>query len=159
MTQNAALSVEGPTPEQRRMGELFWKQGFHCCEILIFLGLEAQGKTNPDLIRAASQLSGGIGFSGQTCGALMGGALLLGLYAGRGSAEEEEHPKLRLMTNEYIEWFAAKQEQEYGGITCSDITDDEACQVLARCPKVLADVVKQVKSILSNNGFDWKHGR
>jgi len=159
MSENAASPVEGPTAEQRRMGELFWKQGFHCCEILIFLGLEAQGKTDPDLIRAAGQLSGGIGFSGKTCGALMGGALLLGLYAGRGSVEEEEHPRLRVMTNEFIEWFAERQEKEYGGITCSDITDDEACHVLARCPKVLADVVKEVKSILREHGFEWNQGR
>ena len=54
-------------------------QGFHCSQILLFLGLEAQGKRNPDLIRAMSGLAGGVGFSGDICGALTGGACLLGL--------------------------------------------------------------------------------
>ena len=52
-------------------------QGFHCSQILLFLGLEAQGKSNPDLIRAMSGLAGGVGFCGDTCGALTGGACLI----------------------------------------------------------------------------------
>ncbi len=69
MPNNLALSVDSLTPEQVRMME-FAAQGFHCSEILLFMGLEAQGKTDPDLIRTVSALAGGIGFSGETCGAL-----------------------------------------------------------------------------------------
>ncbi|MBM3301641.1 MAG: hypothetical protein FJY85_17045, partial [Deltaproteobacteria bacterium] len=31
-------------------------QGFHCSQILLFLGLESQGKFEPDLIRAMAGL-------------------------------------------------------------------------------------------------------
>ena len=48
-----------------RMFELH-SQGYTCSQILVTLGLEAQGKINPDLVKAVHGLGGGIGFSGRT---------------------------------------------------------------------------------------------
>ena len=61
-------SGEQPMDELERMQELK-QQGFYCSQILVMLGLEAQGKQNPDLVRAMQELAGGLGFSGDTCGA------------------------------------------------------------------------------------------
>jgi C_GCAxxG_C_C family probable redox protein len=94
-------------------------QGFHCSQILLFMGLEAQGKRDPDLIRAMNGLAGGMGFSGEVCGALTGGACLLGLYAGRGAPDEEEHLNLNLMITQLVEWFSVEFGEKYGGIRCS----------------------------------------
>ncbi len=58
-----------------RMGEMK-AQGFYCSQILIKPGLELQGKENPDLVRAAHGLAGGLGFSGELCAALSGRATL-----------------------------------------------------------------------------------
>ena len=77
-------------------------QGFFCSQILLSMGLEAQGKSNPDLIRAMAGLAGGLGFTGDTCGALTGGACLLSLYAGKGLPEEQEDEKLNLMISELV---------------------------------------------------------
>ena len=55
-------------------------QGFYCAQILLILALEAEGKENPDLVRAMSGLNGGLGFSGNVCGALTGGCCLLGHF-------------------------------------------------------------------------------
>lgn len=71
--------------EIARMGQLHL-QGFHCSQIMLILGLERQGKTNPDLVRAMTGLAGGLGFGGKNCGALTGAACLLGLYAGRANS-------------------------------------------------------------------------
>ena len=73
------------------------KQGFYCSQILILQGLELMGKSNPDLVRAMQGLAGGMGFSGEICGALTGGACLLGLYAGKGLPEQEGDPRLAFM--------------------------------------------------------------
>lgn len=100
-------------------------QGFHCSQILLLLGLEAQGKTNPDLIRVMNSLAGGLGFSGDTCGALTGGACLIGLYAGRGTSDENEDPRLNLMINDLVEWFTQECSLSYGGIHCQDILADD----------------------------------
>ena len=60
-----------------RMRELK-QQGFFCSQILMTLGLELQGKENPELIRAMNGLAGGLGFTGETCGALDGRRMFAG---------------------------------------------------------------------------------
>ena len=129
-------------------------QGFYCSQILLFMGLEAQGRSNPDLIRAMSGLAGGMGFSGDVCGALTGGACLLGLYAGKGTLEDEEDPKLNLMITELVEWFCGQFGEAYGGIHCSAILDDDPRNRTARCPALVTGVYEKVKDLLVENGFD-----
>lgn len=145
------------TSDTVRMIELAG-QGFYCSQILLFLGLEAQGKENPDLIRTMSGLAGGMGFSGEVCGALTGGACLLGLYAGRGSRDEEEDQKLNLMVTELVEWFSGQFGEMYGGIKCSDILDDAPRNRTIRCPAMVAGIYEKVLSLLIENGYDPKRG-
>jgi C_GCAxxG_C_C family probable redox protein len=144
--------------EQIRMLELAG-QGFHCSQILLFLGLEAQGKKNPDLIRAMAGLAGGVGFSGDICGALTGGACLLGLYAGRGEPDEEEEAKLNLMINELMEWFTQEFSECYGGIHCGEILENDPRNQTSRCPRIVVGVYEKVKLLLVENGFDLAEGR
>jgi C_GCAxxG_C_C family probable redox protein len=134
------------------------QQGFHCSDILVSLGLEAQGKVNPDAIRLASALAGGIGSSGDICGAFTGGACLLGLYAGRGVSDEKEDPRLSLMISELSDWFSTEHEERYGGIHCSDITQDDPQNMPTRCPQIVAAVYRRVRTILDRNGLDWNAG-
>ena len=129
-------------------------QGFHCSQILLFMGLEAQGKTNPDLIRAMSGLAGGLGFTGDTCGALTGGACLLGLYAGRGTPEEQEDEKLNLMISELVDWFSEEYGKLYGGIRCDIILGDDLGNRPTRCPNMVFGSYGKVKTLLSEYGFD-----
>jgi C_GCAxxG_C_C family probable redox protein len=134
-------------------------QGFHCSQILLALGLEAQGKSNPDLIRAMSGLAGGIGFCGDTCGALTGGACLIALYAGRGTPEEEDHERLHLMITELVEWFTREFSECYGGIHCREILEENPANQSARCPGIITRTYQQVKSLLVESGIDLSQGR
>jgi C_GCAxxG_C_C family probable redox protein len=154
MIPESIATASGLTPEQMRMVELA-QQGFHCSEVLMFMGLEAQGKENPDLIKAMSALAGGIGFTGETCGALTGGACVLGLHAGRGSATDEENPKLKTMIAELVDWFSAKYGEKYGGVLCRIITEDDPLKAPERCPRIVVSVFYKVKSLLAENGFEW----
>jgi C_GCAxxG_C_C family probable redox protein len=106
--------------ESLRMMELSL-EGFGCSQITMILGLEAQGKTNPDLVRAVSGLHGGLGFSGKLCGALSGGCCLLAMYAGRGTPEETEDSRLPQMIRELVEWFENEYKPRFGGIDCAEI--------------------------------------
>jgi len=130
------------------------QQGFYCSQILLLMGLEAQGKNNIDLVRAMAGLAGGIGFSGDVCGALTGGACLLGLYAGRGEPGEEEDPRLNMMIGELVEWFADKYGQAYGGIRCEVILDKDLANRATRCPSIVFGTHEKVKALLSRHGFD-----
>jgi C_GCAxxG_C_C family probable redox protein len=134
-------------------------QGFHCSQILLFLGLDAQGKQSPELIRAMAGLAGGVGFSGDICGALTGGACLLGLYGGRGTADEEDHPRLNVMINDLVEWFSQEFSECYGGIHCRDILGDDPHNQFTRCPGLVTRTYEHVNALLLDNGFDLSENR
>lgn len=135
-----------------RMMELS-QQGFCCSQILIILGLEAQGKTEPDLVRAMGGLCGGIGNSGKACGALTGGACLLGMYVGRGAAEEREHLFARSMMDELIQWFEEAYGIPYGGTDCLKILENNPSNRMTRCPQLVSDVFETVVRILEEHGI------
>jgi C_GCAxxG_C_C family probable redox protein len=135
------------------------QQGFYCSQVLLFLGLEAQGKANTDLIRVMGGLAGGLGFSGDVCGVLTGGACLLGLYAGKGTPEEEEDPRLNLMVSQLVEWFREEFGQIYGGCSCEAILGDDPQSRTTRCPTLVLRTYEQVKALLIENGFDLAEGR
>ena len=146
------------TSDTDRMIELAM-QGFYCSQVLLFMGLDAQGKSNPDLIRAMSGLAGGLGFTGDTCGALTGGACLLGLYAGRGTPEEQEDEKLNLMISELVDWFSEEYGKLYGGIRCEIILGDDPGNRTSRCPNIVLGSYEKVKTLLSEYGFDLSGGK
>lgn len=131
------------------------QQGFSCSQILLTLGLAAQGKENIDLIRAMSGLSGGLGFTGENCGALTGGACLLGLYAGRGAVDEQEHEHYQLMAAQLVDWFKEQVGTQYGGINCSDILGDDLQykNVSMQCGTIVGDTYAKVKEILAGHGI------
>jgi len=130
------------------------QEGFFCSQILILMGLELQGKSNPDLVRSAQGLAGGLGFTGEVCGALSGGAVLLGLYAGKGTPQEADDPRLLFMIEDLVKWFKEGFGSQYGGITCSRILDDSGRNQLTRCPLITAGVFQKVKELLVENNFD-----
>lgn len=129
------------------------QQGFYCSQILIKLGLENQSKENNDLVRAMAGLAGGMGFAGKNCGSLTGAACLLALYAGKGTPDEIEDPKLNLMINELVNWFEIEFGSLYGGIDCQDILEDNEQNRFQRCPQIVYGTYVKVKEILLDHGY------
>lgn len=136
-----------------RMKELK-QQGFFCSQILMTLGLELQGIENPQLVRAMHGLAGGLGFTGETCGALTGGACVLALYAGKGNPTDEDDPRLLFMVEDLVKWFKQGYGQEYGGIRCETILNGAPNAQATRCPVMVAGTFQKVKELLVDNGFD-----
>lgn len=139
-----------------RMLELY-RQGLNCGQILMSLGLEAQGKTNPDLVQAMAGLGGGIGFTGKTCGALTGGACLLSLYAGIGTPAAAANDLLLMdMVSELAQWFETEVGQTHGGINCAEILGDELENKTPtmKCANILGETYAKIKDILTENGID-----
>ncbi len=139
--------------EIERMQEMR-RQGFYCSQIILTMGLEMQGKTNPELIRAMHGLAGGLGFTGELCGALSGGAALLGLYAGKGTPEQEEDPRLIFMIEDLVKWFKAEYGEPFGGIRCEEILAGDHQNLAKRCPILVVEVFQKVKELLVENGYD-----
>lgn len=130
------------------------QQGFYCSQILILQGLEMTGMSNPDLVRAAHGLAGGLGFTGELCGALTGGAALIGLYAGKGTPEQQEDPRLLFMAGDLVKWFKAEYGEQFGGIRCEEILAGDSQNQAKRCPLLITGVFQKVKDLLVENGFD-----
>lgn len=123
-------------------------QGFCCSQIIIILGLDDQGKENPDLIKAMQGLCGGIGRSGKTCGALTGGACLIGLNAGKGTPGEFGQAKINVMIKDLREWF----EDAQGSIDCEGILDhslDEGNIYPVQCGNIVSATFNKVQEILA----------
>lgn len=128
-------------------------QGFHCSQILIILGLERQGKTNPDLVRAMSGLANGLGDCGRICGVLTGAVCLLGLYAGRGEPQEQENHLLNLMAQQLVDWFETRFVPDYGGTDCHTILNDDPWNKMLRCPAMVIETYLKAMELLTENGF------
>jgi len=130
------------------------KQGFFCSQILLIMGLELQGKTNPDLVRSMHGLAHGLGYAGEICGALTGAACLLGLYAGKGVPEEPDDPHVDFMVEDLVKWFKAEYTPRYGSIRCEDILLGDPRGQVTRCPVLVSESFQKVKELLVENGFD-----
>ena len=130
------------------------EQGFYCSQILVLMGLELQGKANPDLVRSMQSLAGGIGFSGNLCGALTGAACLLGLYAGKGKPEEEEDERLNLMLLDLVDWFKLTIGNRYNGINCDVILEGKKINIPERCPGIVQAAYQKAKELLVDYGFE-----
>lgn len=129
-------------------------KGYCCSQILLILALDAQGLENPELVRAAQGLCMGMGCGGP-CGAMTGGALLIGLYAGRGSDFEQPHERLGLMLSELVEWFSERVGGKYGGVNCSDVMGDECGEPdPARCGPIVAETFAKAMEILQAQDID-----
>jgi len=130
-------------------------KGYGCSQILILLALEARGEHSPALVRAAAGLAYGCGTGKGSCGVLTGGCCVLGLFAGKGSDQEQESDKLMLMLQELSDWFSEHVGSRYGGIECQAIVGDEGPRAARqRCGVILAETYTRVMDILVSNGFD-----
>ena len=131
-------------------------QGFCCSQIVVIMALETQGNYNTELVRALSGLCKGMGDCSGACGALSGGVCMLGLYAGRGSEEEEANNRLPVMLETLNDWFRETVGKEYGGICCIDILGDDNCNVPdpTRCSSIVAETFARCLEILAENDID-----
>ncbi|MEF2231708.1 MAG: C-GCAxxG-C-C family protein [Pseudodesulfovibrio sp.] len=142
-----------------RLMELAGK-GYCCSQIMIILALEEMGRENPDLIRASMGLCKGLGDCSGTCGVYTGAALVLGLYAGKGTDMEAADDRLPLLLDALWEWFA-KVTDPFGGMTCRAILDGGECGKphQERCGVLMETASEEVRRILVDAGLDPAEGR
>ncbi|MFW5487792.1 MAG: DVU_1555 family C-GCAxxG-C-C protein [Desulfovibrio sp.] len=132
--------------------------GYCCSQIIIRMGLEAQGEENPALVRAMAGLCHGVGARGGSCGALTGGACLLGLYAGKGKDDEQENDAFALMLSELSDWFDEFVGKAYGGTDCSSIVG-EGPPDMQVCGNIVGETYGKVLEILVSHGIDPSESR
>jgi hypothetical protein len=132
-------------------------KGFCCAQMILILALEAQGKTNADLVRSVGGLCFGINWSGEVCGALSGGVCLISLYAGKGSDEEAPNDRYMTMVGELVDWFRGAAHGEYGGTRCNEIL--ERFPDRSVCGRIVMETYGKCMEILTAHGVDPAVGK
>ena len=132
-------------------------QGYCCAQIILLLALEARGETNAPLVRSLGGLCFGLHWSGEVCGAIAGGACLLSLYAGKGSAEETADERHLPMLDELVDWFRQRGAEEYGGTRCAEIL--ARFPERGKCGQIVVETYAKCLDILAGHGFDPAGGQ
>ena len=82
--------------------------GYHCSQMIMIMTLETIGEENPQLVKALGGLGGGIGYCGDTCGCLTGGACAIGYFLGNLAPKESEDPQMKPAVQELYQCFREK---------------------------------------------------
>jgi C_GCAxxG_C_C family probable redox protein len=95
----------------------------NCAQTVVRFALSTLGH-DPDLMTTARYLGGGIAGMGETCGAITGAVLAMGL---RDSLQGEEDPALRARTADQLKELVRAFTTEYGALRCADLTGFDIC--------------------------------
>lgn len=132
-------------------------EGFNCCQSVISAYSEQLGLNRETALKIASPFGGGIARMGDTCGAVTGALMLIGLKEGKYLAEDNES---RDRCYRLAQEFMGKFKEIYGSVLCRDILNcdlsTENGQKFAKehnltrtlCPGFIRDASKMVELLL-----------
>jgi len=117
-----------------------YEKQYHGCSQCPLLALqEYLGLEDELTFKAASSLCGGLAFSGNTCGALSAGVMVLGMKYGRANIEEGLAGLVKgmLPAHRLVKWF----EGEFGTTVCRELSglqmDEELLKAMAAAPEAM----------------------
>ena len=140
--------------------KLKFTQGLNCSQSIIAQYAKRYGLDTSTACKLATGFGGGMGRMGNTCGALSGAYLVLGLEYGNDSADEK-HKKDH--TYEKIQTLTKAFEHKHGACNCRDLlgcdisTPDGFQQAKdkglhdSRCPIFVKDTVEILEQILEQD--------
>lgn len=116
-----------------------FKQGYNCAQsVLLAVGGALQEELPGEMIEATAGFSGGIGFSGDVCGAVNGAVLAIGIFLSRKGVRAKAIPRV---SAEFARWFA----QEYGTTNCHTLRAGRSFgSTRDLCARVTAATARQV---------------
>lgn len=108
----------------RREAERLHQMGFNCAEAVLG-GVALAAGQGPPPLRMATGFGGGLGRTGNVCGAVTGAVMALGWARGRDSAGDQEgYARLSLAVRGLLERFrSAHQHLECSALTGYDLSD------------------------------------
>jgi len=122
-----AMTLEERMDEAERRGKDYFRQGLNCSECVLRTFMDMHETDLPEsIIRLASGFGGGMGHTKNTCGAITGAVLALGLVKGRDPfASEEVKDRITQLNEEVYPSFAPmirEMEQEFGTLICAELS-------------------------------------
>jgi C_GCAxxG_C_C family probable redox protein len=96
----------------------YFKQGYNCAQAVARAFFEETGKSESELALLMSPFGGGLARMREVCGAVSGGALVLGLLYGFDSPDQTAEKAALYKT---VQKFAEKFKAENGAIVCKEL--------------------------------------
>jgi C_GCAxxG_C_C family probable redox protein len=133
-------------------------EGFSCSQSVFSAFAPELGLDRETALKVATAFGGGMGHRGDTCGAVTGAFMAIGLRHGRLRAEDEE---TRDRAYSLVDRFVREFESRHGSIVCRellgyDISTPEGTQRVheanlpeTRCPHFVRDAALILEELLS----------
>ena len=95
-----------------------FREGFSCSQAILSSFSESLGLERMTALKIAQSFGGGMAQMGETCGAVTGAFMAIGLKHGRIRADDE---KAREKTYELVRDFVRRFRAEHGSIVCKEL--------------------------------------
>ena len=154
----------------KKLGYLYEKEYGACSQCAILAIMDALGKRNEDLFKAAFGFAGGVGNMSKMCGAIAAGTMMISLEYGRElknvATQTEEGKreclrKVRDLLDQFVEEYesieCANVHNKLFGRTFNQWDEDEFQEFLRlgghedKCTSVVGNVAKWTVEILKDN--------
>ena len=99
--------------------EALFSEGYNCCEAVSVAVIKSRGWQCRCLPGLATGMGGGVGHTGHICGAVSGGAMVLGLGVSRMGLKS--HQAEKEMANELVTELIDAFEREFNYVACGDL--------------------------------------
>jgi C_GCAxxG_C_C family probable redox protein len=134
-----------------------FNDGFSCSQAVLVSHCEEYGLDSEMALKVAGAFGGGMGHIGETCGAVTGALMLLGLKYGKTKAEDtDSNDRTYAKVKEFTDMF----KQKHGSIKCKDLIEfdisvkeeltkaKEAGVFKTVCPLLVKDSIEMVERLL-----------
>ena len=130
---------------------------YNCAQSVFGLFADQFGLERETAFRIATPFGGGIGHSGQLCGAVSGGLMVIGLARGISVYDKSQKDACYELATAFLESFAA----QHGSLTCPGLLGldignlDDLAQVRelnlfhTQCPRYVGDAARIVAELLA----------
>jgi C_GCAxxG_C_C family probable redox protein len=135
---------------------LSFKEGFNCAQAVLSAYGPELGLNRELALKVAGAFGGGMGRQGETCGAVTGAFMAIGLKCGVAKADEEAKEKTYRLVKEFTEAFKARN----GSTICRELLGLDIGTVEGRkkatekklfttlCPKLVRDAAEIIGQML-----------
>lgn len=96
----------------------YFKEGFSCSQAVLASFSESLGLDSETALKLSQSFGGGMAHMGETCGAVTGALMVIGLKHGRIKAEDVESKE---RTYEFVRKFVEKFRASNGSIVCKEL--------------------------------------
>ena len=134
-----------------------FKEGFNCSQSVLSTYSKLFGLNHEVALKIAQAFGGGMARMGQTCGAVTGAFMVIGLKHGKVKAEDEEAKE---KTYEIVREFVKRFKSLHGSIMCKDllgydldipeeleeVEEKQICET--RCPEFVQNAVEILGKLL-----------